>query len=144
MDRQKCLSYYNGSVSINVAVTETNRVAEILESLKVEPINSGVCGGEWIAAPSGGELESINPADGSVIAKVQLPGPREYDQVVSQARAAFESWRMTPAPQRGEIVREIGNELSTYIACVCHVISGGSGMLRCHAWRSPRNLAVRL
>jgi len=53
MDRQECLSYYNGSVSINVAVTETNKVAEILESLGVEPINSGACGGDWLTAPAG-------------------------------------------------------------------------------------------
>src|SRR6266849_564109 len=69
------------------AAIDTTRVAEVLESLEIEPVNSGVCGGEWIASPSGGELESINPADGSVIAKVQLAGPREYDRVIAKARA---------------------------------------------------------
>src|SRR5947208_1035306 len=108
---------------MNDAETETNKVAEILESLDVEPINSGARGGEWIAAPSGGDLESINPADGSVIAKVQLAGPREYDQVANQAVAAFESWRMTPAPQRGEIVREIGNELRLHKADLGALVS---------------------
>src|SRR5947208_1500424 len=108
---------------MNDAETETNKVAEILESLDVEPINSGARGGEWIAAPSGGDLESINPADGSVIAKVQLAGPREYDQVANQAVAAFESWRMTPAPQRGEIVREIGNELRLHKAALGALVS---------------------
>ena len=91
--------------------TEINRIAEVLEALDIEPINSGACGGEWLAAPAGGELESTNPADGSAIAKVQLAGPREYDQVVRQAAAAFPSWRMIPAPKRGEIVREIAGEL---------------------------------
>src|SRR3981081_2971577 len=114
---------------MNVAVTETNKVAEILESLDVEPVNSGACGGEWIDALSGGELESINPADGSVIAKVQLAGPREYDQVVSQASAAFESWRMTPAPQRGEIVREIGNELRLHKAALGALVSVEMGKI---------------
>jgi aldehyde dehydrogenase (NAD+) len=112
-----------GGELMNIAETETNKVAEILESLDIEPINSGACGGEWIAAPSGGELESINPADGSVIAKVQLAGPREYDQVVNQALAAFESWRMMPAPQRGEIVREIGNELRLHKADLGALVS---------------------
>ena len=63
---------------MRMAETETTRIAEVLENLEIEPINSGVCGGEWIAALSGGELESINPADGSVIAKVQQAGPREF------------------------------------------------------------------
>jgi len=91
--------------------TEINRIAEVLAALEIEPINSGACGGEWLAALSGGEMESLNPADGSAIAKVQLAGPREYDQVVQQAAAAFPSWRMMPAPKRGEIVREIADEL---------------------------------
>src|SRR5229473_8253423 len=108
---------------MKLAEIATNRVAEVLENLEIEPVNSGVCGGEWIASPSGGELESINPADGSVIAKVQLAGPREYDHVVNQAVAAFESWRMTPAPQRGEIVREIGNELRLHKAALGALVS---------------------
>ncbi len=96
---------------MNIKEAETNKIAETLESLEIEPINSGACGGEWIAALSGGELESLNPADGNVIAKVQLAGPREYDQVVRQAGTTFAAWRMTPAPKRGEIVREIGDAL---------------------------------
>jgi aldehyde dehydrogenase (NAD+) len=96
---------------MNITEAETNKITDTLESLEIEPINSGACGGEWIAALSGGELESVNPADGKVIAKVQLAGAREYDQVVQQAAAAFAAWRMTPAPKRGEIVREIGDEL---------------------------------
>jgi aldehyde dehydrogenase (NAD+) len=96
---------------MNIREAETNKIAETLESLEIEPINSGACGGEWIAALSGGELESLNPADGKVIAKVQLAGPREYDQVVRHAGATFAAWRMTPAPKRGEIVREIGDAL---------------------------------
>ena len=96
---------------MHMTETEINRIAEVLAALEVEPINSGACGGEWLAALSGGEMESLNPADGSAIAKVQLAGPREYDQVVQQAAAAFPSWRMMPAPKRGEIVREIADEL---------------------------------
>ncbi len=96
---------------MNMTETEINRIAEVLEALEIEPLNSGACGGEWLAALSGGEIESLNPSDGSVIAKVQLAGPREYDQVVRQAAAAFPSWRMIPAPKRGEIVRDIADEL---------------------------------
>jgi len=96
--------------------TETNKIAQVLEALEIEPLNSGACGGEWLAAPSGGEMDSFNPSDGSVIAKIQLAGPREYDQVVRQAAAAFRAWRMIPAPKRGEIVRDIGNELRRFKA----------------------------
>ena len=77
---------------------------------------SGACGGEWLPVPLGPELDSINPADGSLIAKVQTAGPREYERVVQRAQEAFEGWRMTPAPKRGEIVRDIGNELRQHKA----------------------------
>src|SRR5579859_4802775 len=99
---------------MKLAEIDTNRVAEVLENLEIEPLNSGVCGGE---------LESLNPADGSVIAKVQLAGPREYDQVITKAQSAFHAWRMTPAPQRGEIVREIGNELRLHKADLGALVS---------------------
>ena len=86
-------------------------VNEILERLHVEPVNSGVCYGDWIASPSGGELDSFNPATGELLAKVRMAGPADYELVVERAREAFVDWRMMPAPKRGEIVREIGNEL---------------------------------
>ncbi len=101
---------------MHMTETEINRIAEVLEVLEIEPLNSGACGGEWLAALSGGEIESLNPSDGSAIAKIQLAGPREFDQVVRQAVAAFHSWRMIPAPKRGEIVRDIGNELRRFQA----------------------------
>jgi len=101
---------------MNVVETNAARVEEILECLEIEPVNSGACGGEWIPVPLGPELESINPADGSLIAKVQTAGPREYDRVVKRAQEAFEGWRMMPAPKRGEIVRQIGDELRQHKA----------------------------
>jgi aldehyde dehydrogenase (NAD+) len=35
----------------------------------------------------------------------------DCDQVIGCAAAAFEKWRLVPAPKRGDIVREIGDEL---------------------------------
>jgi aldehyde dehydrogenase (NAD+) len=86
-------------------------IPEILERLHIEPLNSGACYGDWIANPSGGELESLNPATGEPLARVKLAGPADYEYVVERAHEAFLEWRMVPAPKRGDIVREIGNEL---------------------------------
>jgi len=61
-------------------------------------------------------LESTNPSTGEVLAKVQLASPSDYECVVERARDAFPAWRMVPAPKRGEIVREIGNELRQHKA----------------------------
>ena len=86
-------------------------VAEVLGRLGIEEINSGAGWGEWIEKPSGGELVSISPGDGSPIAKVRMAGADDYEQVMRHTTDAFLKWRLCPAPQRGEIVREIGDEL---------------------------------
>ncbi len=96
--------------------TVSNAIPEILESLHIEPLNSGACYGDWIASPSGAELESINPATGEPLAKVRMAGPEDYEYVVARAGEAFLNWRMMPAPKRGEIVREIANELRAHKA----------------------------
>ncbi|MCH8558439.1 MAG: aldehyde dehydrogenase family protein [Balneolia bacterium] len=53
-------------------------------------------------------ITSYSPADGSVIGEVTLTTRAEYDEVVAASQKAFDTWRMMPAPQRGEIVRQIG------------------------------------
>jgi aldehyde dehydrogenase (NAD+) len=92
-------------------MTEVYNIVQVLKNLEIEPVNSGACWGEWIENPSGGDLMSINPANGSEIAKVQMAGAGDYERVVECAVEAFQTWSLVPAPKRGEIVREIGNEL---------------------------------
>ena len=86
-------------------------VAAVLERLGIASVNSGACGRDWIAEPGGGELASVNPADGSVIAKVKMASAEDYDRVVEEASEVFREWRMFPAPKRGLIIREISDEL---------------------------------
>src|ERR1700681_4677478 len=73
--------------------------------------HSGACGQDWIENPGGGELASFNPANGSELGRVSLAAAPDYDQVACAAAKTFERCGMLPAPQRGEIVREIGEEL---------------------------------
>jgi aldehyde dehydrogenase (NAD+) len=86
-------------------------VSEVLGRLGIGAIESGAGWGEWIEKPSGGDLVSISPCDGAPIATVRMAGPEDYQEVVRRAAAAFLKWQLCPAPQRGEIVREIGDEL---------------------------------
>ena len=89
----------------------TTVTVPLLERLGLESLNSGACAGDWITAPQGAVLESINPADGRVIAHVRMAAEEDYDEVVWRALEIFKQWRMVPAPKRGQIVREIGAEL---------------------------------
>jgi aldehyde dehydrogenase (NAD+) len=62
-----------------------------------------------VSAESG--VASMNPATGTELARVRLAPADDYDRTVAQSIEVFERWRMFPAPKRGEIVREIGDEL---------------------------------
>ena len=73
--------------------------------------HSGACGQGWVESPGGGELASFNPTDGSELGRVRLAAEEDYDEVLLAATKTFERWRLLPAPQRGEIVREIGDAL---------------------------------
>src|SRR5580704_17635099 len=57
------------------------------------------------------EIVSYNPATGAELGRVPLATEQDYERTVGRAARTFERWRMLPAPQRGEIVREIGEEL---------------------------------
>ena len=75
-------------------------IPDLLERLHVEPMNSGACHGDWIEAPSGGELASLNPATANRHrARATWPAPADYEQVMARAADAFLEWRMIPAPQ---------------------------------------------
>ncbi|HAS60931.1 MAG TPA: aldehyde dehydrogenase family protein, partial [Algoriphagus sp.] len=86
-------------------------IAESLARLGIKSENLGSSTGEnWM--DSGKEyIASISPADGTLIGKVQVTDEETYEKVITTAQVAFEKWRLIPAPQRGEIVREIGNAL---------------------------------
>jgi len=79
--------------------------------LGLKPTNQGACTGEWIESEEGEELTSISPVDGSPLAKVIQADDAAYETVMSTAAEAFADWRMVPAPARGQVVRDLGNEL---------------------------------
>lgn len=103
---------------------------EVLERLEIEPVNSGACYGDWIPNPSGGELASVNPADGSVIARVRMAGREDYERVAEAAAHAFLEWRMVPAPKRGEIVRELADELRHFKSELGALVTMEMGKIR--------------
>jgi aldehyde dehydrogenase (NAD+) len=62
-------------------------------------------GGEWVASVTGQTFESTNPADTrEVVGVFQQSNAEDVDAAVQAAKYAYESWRLTPAPKRGEIM----------------------------------------
>ena len=85
-------------------------IHEALKQLGVSQNNKGTSTGNvWF--DGGEEISSYSPVDGQLIAKVSTTTDKEYENVITTASKAFKTWRVVPAPQRGEVVRQFGEEL---------------------------------
>ncbi|RLN65588.1 hypothetical protein BBJ28_00008276 [Nothophytophthora sp. Chile5] len=80
-----------------------------LEELGLKEENHGVYNGEWFG--NGDVYTSVSPANGQPIASVRAGTAADYQKVVSAMETAKPKWCDLPAPARGEIVRQIGEEL---------------------------------
>ncbi len=87
-----------------------NRTSEILKGLGLSAVNAGgsTGAGWWAKVGDGRSFGSVNPATGEVIAQVHPCSSDDYEHIVRQAVESFQHWRLAPAPQRGELVRQIG------------------------------------
>ncbi len=81
-----------------------------LKQLGINPSNDGTSTGANHFA-SGEFLESHSPVDDALIGKVRATTKADYEKVMETAATAFKEWRLVPAPQRGEIVRQFGEKL---------------------------------
>jgi aldehyde dehydrogenase (NAD+) len=99
-------------------------VRTILNNLRVGSsstfINHGACDGEWFTEIPTQALDSYDPTIGKIQGTLGSPGligsvaqatANDYERVAASAAKSFLTWRMMPAPKRGEIVRQIGEEL---------------------------------
>src|SRR6056297_421255 len=88
---------------------------DFLSTLGIKEKNAGTSTGQnFIENTSAKLITSYTPSDGSEIGSVYETAKEDYEQVVKASQEAFKEWRMMPAPQRGEIVRQIGLKLRKY------------------------------
>jgi len=87
---------------------------EPLTELGINSLNKGACTGKNWLTTKGDVLDSYSPTDGKLIASVQQATWSDYEEVINTAQKAFIEWKAIPAPQRGDIVRQMGNELRKY------------------------------
>ncbi|WP_394974556.1 aldehyde dehydrogenase family protein [uncultured Croceitalea sp.] len=81
-----------------------------LKQLGLKEINAGSSTGSK-SFGSGEIIASYSPVDGSLIGKVKSTTKEDYEIVMDTATNAFTDWRIIPAPQRGEMVRQFGDKL---------------------------------
>ncbi|PAA49230.1 hypothetical protein BOX15_Mlig007529g1 [Macrostomum lignano] len=93
-----------------------------LKDLGLEEVNKGVySGGAW--SGSGNRIDSICPANGRKIASVVEGTPEDYNKLIEAARAAWPAWAETTPPARGEIVRQIGDNLRKNLQLLGKLVS---------------------
>lgn len=89
----------------------TPNVQSVLKELGIKAENDGAAiGSHWLHT-RGEKIDSYSPVDGEKIATVYLASEADYEACIIKAQQAFKTWRMMPAPKRGEIVRQFGEEL---------------------------------
>jgi aldehyde dehydrogenase (NAD+) len=97
---------------------KTNPYSEIealFEQLQIGAHNPSFCTGmKWNAISGSGAFDVLTPIDNQPLASVERISSNDYEKVVNQAELAFQQWRVIPAPQRGEIVRQYGEALRKY------------------------------
>lgn len=94
-----------------------------LEELQIKKENKGISTGiAWLDSNSE-MISSFSPVDGKLIGKVAAADKDSYEQVIIKAADAFNTWRMMPAPKRGEIIRQIGESLREHKAALGQLVS---------------------
>jgi alpha-ketoglutaric semialdehyde dehydrogenase len=71
-------------------------------------------GGEWVTAESGETFDSIVPATGEALAAFPRSGAADVDRAVAAAKAAYEDWRLVPAPERGAMLFRLAELLRAH------------------------------
>lgn len=103
-------------------LTDQFGIQDALSQLGIKEINDGTSTGSNSFA-NGHIIESYSPVDGTLIAKVKASTADDYQAAMAKAEEAFKTWRLVPAPKRGEIVRQMGNELRKHKEALGQLVS---------------------
>jgi len=105
---------------------------ELLDKLQIKDVNIGSCSGpdDWYEDPQSEKIVSYDPATGNPIATVLQATEKSYENVMTQAVDAFQSWRMLPAPKRGLVVRDLGDALREYCEPLGELVSLEMGKIK--------------
>ena len=103
-------------------------VADTLAALSVAEASPGASTGTW-RRTQGPELVSENPSTGAPLGRVAQATVEDYEAVIGAAVEAFPAWRSIPAPKRGEVVRQLGEELRAHKNDLGRLVSLESGKI---------------
>ena len=94
-----------------------------------EPPSGVAFGGRFVPEPGGPLLETLDPSTGAALARVRTAGLDDYAAAVETAQRVFARWRLVPAPQRGEVVRRLGDAFRARKEDLARLISLENGKI---------------
>jgi len=104
---------------------------DFLTALGLSDVEEGAWNGYGpVSTTSGESIDVHTPIDGSRIGSVRLATVADYESVLATTQERFRTWRSVPAPQRGEVIRLLGQELRKYKAELGALISLEMGKIR--------------
>ncbi len=106
---------------------------DFLKQLGLKEKNDGT-GTGLESTNSGNYIDSYSPVDGKFIGSASETTREEYDKVIEKAQAAFNVWRTIPAPKRGEVVRQYGEELRKHKDALGRLVSYEMGKSLQEGW----------
>ncbi len=95
-----------------------NNIAKILQDMNMNPADF-----------KGGNLDVFSPIDGHLMGCVLMDTKETVDAKIAAAHNAFQTWRDVPAPQRGELVRLLGEELRTHKDALSALVTAECGKI---------------
>src|SRR5947209_17760501 len=78
-------------------------------------------------------FESTSPANGETIGTFPRSTAEEVDRAVATAKAAYDDWRLTPAPKRGEILFRVATILEREKAALTDLVTREMGKVKAEA-----------
>jgi len=105
----------------------------IFKKFGLSETNSGTFCGKWLENNHGTAFSSISPIDGRLLAKVIPTSDAEYEETLAAACENFSTFSLTPAPLRGEIVRQIAEEFRKEKQVLARLISFEVGKILAEA-----------
>lgn len=103
---------------INNYSTNQHSIQSILQTLNINHNNINNYGlhynNQWFKGQGNDILISTNPSNGEIIANINTGTTEQLNDCLQHMKQNKQLWSNLPMPIRGDIVRQIGNELRQY------------------------------
>ncbi len=94
---------------------------QVLNSLGLSKSNPGGFAGAWQG--SGKVQTVVSPIHGEALGAVANVTPQEFDHILAKCHEAYATWKLVPAPKRGEVVKAIGDELRRHKGALAELVT---------------------